>query len=559
MSVEKYIKDNVKGLAEKVYVAPNIPEKKLNGAVGAMAPGVDPDCVLAVVDTTLFGGAKEGCLFMGDAVYIHALGGKAFSVKLSTIASAEYKCTETIKDNGKVEKKEDVILHYKNDESLSLGSNILLISYKKFADLINGIVEQGSGENDFVTTSQTRPLSMMDVEVKKAYVKMICNYAFSDDDKIVSEEYAEIISLIVRIELEAGARLEIRGYMSDSSNKEDNDVLLKYLEEHVEEGSYDIVRKSLMKDILYIHRKKDKTSDWRGCKFIVDLQSKLGIDNEQINYIISAIKNDEDILAQRKNDSEITKSMKDLASKAGAVGVPLAAIYLSGSVMGISAAGLTSGLATLGMGGLLGFSSMFTGIGVAVLLGVGTYKGVKKVTGLSDLENNKQREMMLQAIIKNSQKSLNYLIEDVNEITEQLRVEIERGLQSEIKIKKISAMLSMLSKGAQVTTDKIQYAESEKIISRLPEKLDKVRLQELTNEATKAKIREFVLSCYVEKQAQKDDGSIQDYLGLNDKLPVNTLEQLYDTFDGIGYFNVKDAAMASAKGAAKNLINSILK
>lgn len=558
MSVEKYIKDNVKGLADKVYVVPDIPEKKLNGAVAAMAPGVDADCVLAVVDTTVFGGAKEGCLFMGDAVYIHAIALKPIKVELSTIASAEYKCSETKKDNGKTRKEEDVILHFKNEQTMSLGSDIFGMSYRKFSDLINGIVAEASDEDDFITSKQTCPLSMMDVEIKKAYLKVVCNFAFSDDNNINSEEYAEIISLIVRIELGTEARLEIRGYMCDSSIIEDNDMPLKYLEDHVDEGSYDIVKKSLMKDVLYIYRKKYKSKDWKECKFITDLQIKLAIDNEQMKYILSAIKNDEDILSQRKNDSEIRKSMKDLASKATAVGVPLAAIYLSGSVMGISAAGLTSGLAALGMGGVLGFSSMFTGIGVAVLLGVGTYKGIKKIAGLSDLENNKQREMMLQAIIKNAQKSLNYLIEDVNEVTKILTIEINNGRQAEEKIKKISALLSMLSKGAQVATDRMNYAEIEKIISKLPKKLNKNRMQELTTEPTKLKIREFILSCYLEKQITEEDGTVQNYLELNDKLPINSLEQLYDAFEGIGYFNVKDAAAASIKGAAKNIVKNIM-
>ena len=78
-----------------------------------------------------------------------------------------------------------------------------------------------------------------------------------------------------------------------------------------------------------------------------------------------------DILNKRKNDSQIAKSFKDIAAKAGAVGVPLAAIYFSGSVVGFSAAGITSGLATMGLGGLLGFSGMVTGIGTVVLIGVG--------------------------------------------------------------------------------------------------------------------------------------------------------------------------------------------
>ena len=103
MSAEKYIKENVNRLAtdlSKVYRTPDISEKKLNGAISAMAPGLNPDYVLAIADTTLFGGAREGCLFTGDALYIHSIASKAFSVKFGDIASAEYQCSEKTKDNG---------------------------------------------------------------------------------------------------------------------------------------------------------------------------------------------------------------------------------------------------------------------------------------------------------------------------------------------------------------------------------------------------------------------------------------------------------------------------
>lgn len=558
MSVEKYIKENVKILGDKVFIAPDIPEKKINGAISGMAQGLNPDYVLAIVDTTIFGSAKEGCLFTGEYLYTNALGAGTDKIQLSTISKAEYICTEVKKDNGKIEEKKEVIFHFKNGESKNITDNIRGISYEKFTELINGIVEQAQDESDFVSTSQTCPLSMMDIGIKKAYIKLVCNFTFSDDNEIDAEEYAEIISLIVRIEMDADDRLEIRGYMTDHTNVESNEELLSYLSENVEEVSYDVVKKSLLKDIIYIFRKKNKELSWKENQFIVKLHNDLEIDEEQVEYIVTAIKNDEEILAQRKNDTEITKSMKDLASKATAVGVPLAAVYLSGSVMGVSAAGITSGLASLGMGGILGFSSMFTGIGVAVLLGVGTYKGVKRITGLSDLENNKQREMMLQAIIRNSQRSLNYLIEDVNEITRRLQIEIEKGLESEVKIKKISAMISMLTKGAQVTSDRIQYAETEKIISKLPEKLDLTRVTELTEGATKEKIRNLILSCYLKKEITNEEGITSDYMVLDDTIPCNKLQELHDAFEGIGYFNVGDAAIASVKGAAKSFMKSIM-
>ena len=91
-------------------------------------------------------------------------------------------------------------------------------------------------------------------------------------------------------------------------------------------------------------------------------------------------------------------------------------MYFTGTA-GVSAAGITSGLAALGLKGFLGLSPM--------MAGVGTYSGLKKLTGISELENNKTREVMLLEIIKNSQASINILIEDINEITVRLTDAVE--------------------------------------------------------------------------------------------------------------------------------------
>lgn len=559
MSVENYIKENASRLCAKVYVVPDISEKKLNNAISSMAPGINHEYVLAIADSSLLGNGKNGCLFLGDSVYIRGMLEKPQSFKFETITSAEYKSTRKVKDNGKVDVNEEVILHLVGDIEISLTSGLMNINYEEFAKMINGILETSGEDKTFDTTSQTMPLESMDRQIKKAYLKIICNFASSDDNMIDSQEYAEILSLIVRIELDSLDRLELRNYMYESNSKEENDDLVRYLKENVPEGSFEIIKKSLLKDMIYLYRIKNDYASWPQNKFFTTLQQQFDVNDEQVDLMMLAIKNDEEILAQRKNDSEITKSMKEIAAKAGAVGVPLAAIYFSGSVVGMSAAGITSGLATLGMGGILGLSGMVTGIGVVVIVGVGAYKGIKKVTGLSDLENNKQRELMLQAIIKNAQKSLNYLIEDVNEISKQLMKEIENGTQSAMKIEKISAMLGMLSKGAQKTTEKITHAEIESIMAQLPPKLDIVRLKELTKDATKEKFMAFILACYIETEIIADDGggARKVYL-LNNKLTLNNYEQLYSIFENIGYLNVSSAAFASVKGTAKNLFRDLV-
>ena len=69
---------------------------------------------------------------------------------------------------------------------------------------------------------------------------------------------------------------------------------------------------------------------------------------------------------------DLKKLGGELAASLASAGVPLAAIAVSGSVFGLSAAGITSGLAALGLG--LGMAS---GIGVVVGIGVGSYLGVR--------------------------------------------------------------------------------------------------------------------------------------------------------------------------------------
>jgi len=557
MSVDKYIKENLFEISEKVFISPNIPEKKLNGAIRGMAPKINPEVVIAIIDTTIFGGAKEGALITGESIFLHALGTEVVEIKLVDVESAEYICTNNLKDNGKLEKKESVLIYYKDKTSIHLSDELYGINHKQFSDLINGIVKLAQTE-ELKLTSQICPLSMLDAEVKKAYIKLVCNYAFSNQNEINAELYSEIISLIVRTELSVKDRLEIRTYMTAPNEIDDDDILIDRLKQSLISTNEEIIMQSLIKDILYLSRKKEKNNSWKEDSYIINLISKVNVSFEQVDYLLSTIINDEEILNQRKNDSEITKAMKDIIAKAGAVGVPLAAVYFSGSVIGIGATGITSGLAALGMGGVLGFSSMFTGIGVAVLLGVGAYKGVKKVTGLNDLENNKQREKMLQEIIKNSQRSLSYLIEDVNEITKELKIEIEKGLESQVKIEKISKILGMLTKGAQVTSDKIQYAEREKIMTKLPRKLDVICLHELTNTPTKEKYRQYILDCYLEQVVQTENGECETIYCLDDKLPYYELNNLYDTFEVIGYFKMKDLALGWIKGNAKNLAKDIL-
>jgi len=137
--------------------------------------------------------------------------------------------------------------------------------------------------------------------------------------------------------------------------------------------------------------------------------------------------------------------MTDLGAKAASIGVPIAAIYLSGSVVGLSAAGITSGLAALGLGGVLGLSSMVTGVGVAVVIGMGVHKLIKSINNHTSKDKDNKREYLITEAIKINQITITHLIEDICCINSEL-VDMTYDLElNKAKISKIAKMLKVFS------------------------------------------------------------------------------------------------------------------
>ncbi|MFD3447111.1 hypothetical protein ACFDTO_21150 [Microbacteriaceae bacterium 4G12] len=120
-----------------------------------------------------------------------------------------------------MEEQKHIYLHLSDESVIELPSSMFGIDYEKLTDLINGIINETGEEKSYVTTSQMLPLASMDHGIKDAYIKIICNFVYSDDDMIDSKEYAEIILLIVRIDYNHENRLKIRSYMCDPSEMEE--------------------------------------------------------------------------------------------------------------------------------------------------------------------------------------------------------------------------------------------------------------------------------------------------------------------------------------------------
>ena len=82
MSVISIVKGKSQNLGERVFIAPEIPEKYLNNAVLSISESrVDPDVVIAVVDTSILNSCKAGVLFTGDSLFFKGTLGSSIQIK----------------------------------------------------------------------------------------------------------------------------------------------------------------------------------------------------------------------------------------------------------------------------------------------------------------------------------------------------------------------------------------------------------------------------------------------------------------------------------------------
>ncbi len=149
--------------------------------------------------------------------------------------------------------------------------------------------------------------------------------------------------------------------------------------------------------------------------FLDNICRRLNVTQNQRYAIIDFVSQARRIRLRGVDDNVAEKAMKSAASGLTAVGVPIAAVYFSGSVMGLSAAGVTSGLAALGLG--LG---MVPGIGIAIVIGTGIFIGMKYLFGDSKKEKERklsaETERKAQLVIKNLQDTINELLKRISSL-----------------------------------------------------------------------------------------------------------------------------------------------
>lgn len=422
------------------------------------------------------------------------------------------------------------------------------------------------GFDKYTEQRQAVPLEEMDEKLKLAYLKIIINMTYENDQVIDKKEMAEIFLLMNRLGLNQETRFEIRTYMFTPDKLQETSVLFDELNQHIIDGQLHTVHISLAKDLINIYF-STQSRDLSKFDFLNQNRHLLQIKQSDLDIVVLALETDYKLLEEDFTDDKMTAAFKELSAKAAAVGTPLAAVYLSGSVIGMSAAGMTSGLAMLGMGGILGLSSMATGIGVAILIGVGTYTGVKKLTGSDELSNYKRKQLMLNEVIKQTQNTISTIVDDINYITGKLNGTIEQvtALTDNVtaikdlnsKLKQQIAMLKGISGAADILNGKAHNAEGASNKLKCPAILDLSKLEALTSEPTKQKFYDYIRSFYIEKESVEDKNNDTQVVKkwVIDPSKKAEFAQLAKAFEAIGYFNVSDVLAGKTKQVLSGLFS----
>ncbi len=298
---------------------------------------------------------------------------------------------------------------------------------KKFPGKVSGAPLPGlSGDTEkppaspfrkgLLKTEQIRTLEVMPRDVKILYTQLLALQVLADNH-IDSKEFSDLYVFMAQIGLDAEARVQVRNTLIS------HDFSMLDMADHIVAGvaidEQPVIKFSMIKDLLRVSRMDGYISDEEtdmARQLAAHLYPEAGQAEKILQFAENAIDYDEKLLMGKLTADEFARGAKNLAATATSIGVPITAVYFSGSVIGLSAAGIISGLTELGLGGILGLSSLITGIGVVVMMGIVTFKLVNWAATGKERRMEKIREYMIQEVITLNQRAMLALADDINSL-----------------------------------------------------------------------------------------------------------------------------------------------
>lgn len=286
-------------------------------------------------------------------------------------------------------------------------------------------------------------------DLMQCYLGALVWLVHADDRQIDEGELCEIQLMMTQRRCNAAVRKAVRHHLENPRGLDARTCIDQMLEHGPETGTDAQLglKCALMKDAIRVRRATTDgpVGSQPGIRRLAEI---LELEDERVQFLEDSCLQDEKILAGELSDTQVLATAKELTARATAVGVPLVAVYVCGAVPGLGAAGITSGLAAIGLGGVLGLSAMVSGIGVVIIVGGIAYKGVRWVLGGPERDRRSLRELMLQEVLSIHQRAIVNLGEDMSRFGERIARLSRETDRNRDAIDRLSWEVALLSRSA---------------------------------------------------------------------------------------------------------------
>ncbi|PNZ31790.1 Uncharacterised protein [Staphylococcus petrasii] len=518
-----------------ILITPDIPEKNLINAAVSIADGIDPNTIIALIDTSLLNNGKTGVVFTGAEMYLKTTFDDVKKIPFENIKSAEYDSDRTINNKGKVIEYHRVIVSYENGEDVEFSSEQFdsNLPYKLIAKLLNDFnkrVDNISSKNQVVQISQ------MSSEILELYFRIVIAYLKDDDGIIDSREYKELISLMTKIKVNKQLANDLRKYRFEDKEDLTIEELIDQLKTQTNKDNFSeaAVEQTLAMDIIGMN--SDKLDSIKDDEVLVRMLNRLNISDKQLKFIVRKIKADKEIIESRMTDSEIKEVNKELAAIASGAGLVALGLVASG------------------------------GVYFSIIAGFGVYRGLKYFSGTGEAEKFGIRIQTLNDRISQLRIANAYIIEDINWLSQKmtdfaLKLRESNELSSELykELELIITQNQSLADAGSLIEDDESYSERELLLTMVPETLDIGKYNELlAKNINKVYADEVIKNAYVINGDLDNQSEIND-ASLRESIELEELKAAHTVLEDIGYFNTKASSIAQSKSLAKKGFSGLKK
>lgn len=543
VSSEAYIKRVLSETTiDNLSVVPDIDDKLLITASKTIALNINPSLVLGVINTALINKGKTGAVFTGKHVYLRGSFENTIEIPYEGISKVEYEIERNVTEKGKKIEIQFLTIDYKDGNSIRIDSQKMdsAFPFKFIAQILENFEKN---VDKIESNNQVVQLANLSPKIIELYFKAVIAFLKSDDYKISSEEYKELITLMTKVKVAKSIAKNLRDYRFAENTEESFSELVLLLKEELNKAgvSYTVIYQSLAMDIISMN--KNKLDNWKELNHITDAMQALDVSEKQVNFIVLKIKSEERLITERLDDNQIGELAKELIAVASGVGVSTGAIAVTGTVIG---------------------TTLFGAAAIAASAGYGVYKGVKYFTGAGILEKSGIRINALTTKIEQLRAANVYIIDDINWLMMKISSFADKLRESEeLNNEIMDQMMVMINQSQNVAESGMlvekdqENTELEYLIANLPKKLDSEKYDELiSKDINRILDDQIIKEIYLplsEEYSEESDENVQnmDGLYLNERADIEILEHARQIFENIGYFDTKASAAAQSKVVAK--------